>query len=391
MDLFDLIIIVLAALAAFGGYRLGFLARALSWIGMAAGVYVAVRLLGRIVSAAHLASADSRLVVAALVLLAGAFVGQALGMLVGARMHQVLPLGPLRSLDKVVGAAVGVLGVTIALWLLLPSISSVAGWPARFTRDSAISRWIANDLPRPPDPLESLRGIIGTGAFPQVFDALHPGEAVGDPPSYNPLGATVTSTISASTVKVEGQACDRLQEGSGFAIRSDLVLTNAHVVAGEPAGSTSVILPSGAHKAATVVLYDPDRDLALLEVPGLDERPLTLGTGRVGSKAAVFGHPGGQTALAVQPATIAQQIVAVGEDLYDRHRTSRNVFVLAAKLEPGDSGSPLVDRQGRVVGVAFAIALDRSDTAYALTTSEVRQDLRVKRTGQAISTEGCVG
>jgi S1-C subfamily serine protease len=312
-------------------------------------------------------------------------------MLVGSRIHRVLPLGPLRGLDKVVGALVGVLGVALALWLLLPSITSVAGWPARVTRHSVISRWLVDDLPPPPDPLESLRGIVGTGAFPQVFDALRPGEAVGPPPAHNPLGAAVTAQIAASTVKVEGQACDRLQEGSGFAVGHDLIVTNAHVVAGEATDSTGVILPSGVQREARVVLYDPNRDLALLSVGGLDERALPLAKGRVGAKGAVFGHPGGQAALKVQPATIAQEITAVGEDLYDRHHTSRDVYVLAAKLAPGDSGGALVDRQGQVVGVAFAIALDRSDTAYALTTKEIDQVLSVHRSGRAVSTEECVG
>jgi S1-C subfamily serine protease len=391
MDVFDLVIIVLAVLAAIGGYRLGFFTRALSWVGLAAGVYLAVRLLAPIVSAAHLASAGSRLVVAALVLIGGAFVGQALGMLVGNRIHRVLPLGPLRGADKVVGAAVGVLGVALTLWLLLPSITSVAGWPARATRESVISRWLVNDFPHPPDPLESLRQLVGTGAFPQVFDALRPGEKVGRPPAHNPLSRAVTARVAASTVKVEGQACDRLQEGSGFTVAHDLVVTNAHVVAGEPRRSTRVILPSGGVRLARVVLYDPNRDLALLSVRNLDERSLPLTKGRVGARGSVFGHPGGQAALAIQPATIAEEITAVGEDLYDHHHTSRDVFVLAASLEPGDSGGALIDRRGQVVGVAFAIALDRSDTAYALTTNEVNQVLRVTRTGRAVSTQACVG
>jgi S1-C subfamily serine protease len=390
MDLFDLVIVVVAVVAAVGGYRLGFFARVLSWIGLGLGLYAAVRFLPRLIVAVHVSASGARLLLAAVILIGAAFVGQALGMLVGSRLQAGLPLGPLRSIDKGVGAAVGAAGVVVALWLLLPSISSVAGWPARATRDSAISRWVSSHLPQPPDALESLRRLVANDGFPQVFDSLRPGESVGAPPADDPVPAGITAQVAASTVKVEGQACDRIQDGSGFAVADDLVLTNAHVVAGEPAHATSVLLPTGQRRAATVVLYDPNRDLALLAVPDLGERPLTLATGRVGQKTAVFGHPGGQDPLAIQPASIAQEITAIGEDLYDRHHTSRDVFVLAASLAPGDSGGALVDVRGQVVGVAFAIALDQSDTAYALTSGEIEADLRAPRSGAPVSTQACL-
>jgi S1-C subfamily serine protease len=390
MDPLDAVIVVVAVLGAFGGYRLGFFTRVLSWVGLALGIYLGARFLPRVISSVRLSSAGGRLLLAAAVLIGAAFVGQALGMLVGSRLHGVLPAGPMRSVDKGVGGVVGVVGVVVALWLLLPSVSSVTGWPARATRESAISRWVSNDLPAPPDAIESLRHLVGDDEFPEVFTGLEPGQAVGPPPAANPLGATVTARVAASTVKVEGQACNRIQDGSGFAVAPNLVLTNAHVVAGEPAGSTDVVEPSGRLLAARVVLYDPNRDVALLAVAHLDQPALPLAAGHVGTRAAVFGHPEGQIPLAVQPASVAQAITATGRDLYDRHDTSRRVFILASHLEPGDSGGPLVDRQGRVIGVAFAIALDRNDTAYALTTQEIDAALVGPRTSSAVSTEGCL-
>ncbi|HLI02440.1 MAG TPA: MarP family serine protease [Acidimicrobiales bacterium] len=390
MDSFDLVVAVIAALAAIGGYRLGFFTRVLSWVGLAVGLLVVVRFLGRILTALDLPSAGARLLVAAAVLIGGALIGQAVGVVVGSRLHRVLPFGPLRAVDRVLGAAVGVLGVGVALWLLLPSVSSVAGWPARVTRESSIARWVTADLPPPPDPLEKVRSLVGTGGFPQVFNALRPGEVVGPPPADDPIGAAVTRRAAASTVEVEGEACNRVQEGSGFAVAPGLVLTNAHVVAGEARGATDVLLPSGRQRPARVVLFDPDRDVALLRVNGLGEPPLPLGTGRVGLAGAVLGHPGGQRDLQVQPATVAREITAVGEDLYGRHTTSRDVYVLAANLAPGDSGAPLVGPGGRVVGVAFAIALDRKGTAYALTTREISADLGAPRHGGAVPTRSCV-
>lgn len=390
MDLFDLFVVLAAAAAGVGGYRLGFFTRVLSWVGLAGGVYLAITVLPSVVRAAGLPTPVARLVLAVVVLVGCAMVGQAAGMMLGGRLHAVLPLGPLRSLDRAVGAAVGAAGVLAALWLLLPAISSVSGWPARETRSSTISRWMSANLPAPPDTLESLRQLVSSSDIPQVFAALRPSQAVGPPPARDPLTATLTARVAASTVKVQGQACDRIQEGSGFAVAHDLVLTNAHVVAGEPAGATEVRLPSGRKLRATVVLYDPYRDVALLSVPGLGETPLTLAPGRTGMRAAVFGHPGGQDALAVQPAVVAQEITAVGEDLYNTRRVSRSVYVLAAALAPGDSGGALVDRHGDVVGVAFAIALDRSHTAYALTASELEADLSAQRHPSGVSTEACL-
>ncbi|HLH47049.1 MAG TPA: MarP family serine protease [Acidimicrobiales bacterium] len=388
MDGFDVVVLLVALVAAVGGYRLGFFTRVLSWLGLALGAYLAIHFLPRIITAADLSGAGARLFVAVAILVVGAFAGQALGMLVGSRLHAVLPGAPLRRLDNLVGAAVGVVGVGLALWLLLPAISSVAGWPARATRHSVIARWLSASLPQPPNALESLQRLVAADGFPQVFATLHPDRAAGAPPGADPLSTAVTRRVEASSVEVVGQACGRIQEGSGFAVAPDLVLTNAHVVAGEPPGETSVLLPSGTRRAAAVVRYDPDRDVALLRVPGLAEFPLALTTGAVGEPGAVFGHPGGQVPIAVQPAVVAREITAVGEDLYDRHTTARDVYVLGADLRPGDSGGAVVDRSGRVIGVAFAIAVDASHTAYALTTAEVRPDLR-GAPGRAVSTEAC--
>ncbi len=265
MDWLDLIVVGVAIAAAVGGYRLGFVGRVASWLGLALGFYVAVRLLPSIIVDLSSSSPGTQLAVAVLLLVGGAMVGQALGLLVGSRLHHALPLGPVRQVDRVVGSGVGVVGVVAALWLLLPSIAAVPGWPARATAGSGISRWVSVHLPAPPDALQVLRRLIGQDA-PQVFAVLHPGASAGAAPGTSPLTPALTASVVASTVKVEGQACNRIFEGSGFAVATDLIVTNAHVVAGEPAGQTTVLLPSGARLGARVVMFDSRRDLALLQV-----------------------------------------------------------------------------------------------------------------------------
>jgi S1-C subfamily serine protease len=375
--------------AGIGGYRLGFLARAVSWVGLAVGLYLAARFLPTIIRSLNLANSAGRLLIAFGILVVGALAGQALGLLAGARLHRALPLGPVRDLDRGVGAGVGALGVLVALWLLLPSIAAAPGWPARAATSSTISRWVDSNFPQAPDALQVLRRLVGKDAFPQVFNSLRPAEAVGAPPASAGISPAIDARVRAATVKVEGQACNRIQDGSGFAVAADLVATNAHVVAGEGRGRTKVLTFGGATLAATVVLFDPNRDLALLRVAGLGEAPLPRGTGKVGETGAVYGHPNGQDLLALAPAQIAQNVTAVGRDLYDSRQTSRNVFILSSSLHPGDSGAPLVNQAGAVVGVAFAIAPDRPTTAYALAATELDAVLQQPIAG-AVGTGACL-
>lgn len=389
MDLLDLIIVALAVGAAIAGYRLGFLGRVASWLGLGLGFYVAVLLLPKVIVDLSRSSPGVQLVVVVLLLVGGAMIGQAIGLVIGSRLQGALPFGPVRQVDRVFGAGVGVAGVVAALWLLLPSVSAVPGWPAQATTGSSISRWVSAHLPPPPDALQVLRRIIGQDA-PQVFAVLHPGASAGPTPSVSPLSAGLTRAVADSTVKVTGQACNRIYEGSGFTVAPDLVVTNAHVVAGEPPGQTAVLLPDGRQMAATVVMFDARRDLALLDVAGLPESPLAVRSPSVGLTGAVFGHPGGENPVVVTPARVAREETAVGRDLYDRAITRRQILVLAAALAHGDSGGAVVNDQGAVIGVAFAISADQPTTSYALNSSELEAALSEPRQASGASTGSCL-
>ncbi|MDQ3574485.1 MAG: MarP family serine protease [Actinomycetota bacterium] len=389
MNLLDALILVAGGVAALGAYRLGFLARALSWLGLAVGIFLGALFLPTAVSLFE-GSSVTKLMIAAGVLLGGAFLGQGLGLLAGASVRRFVPHGPLRTLDSAVGAVVGVIGVLTAVWLLLPSLAVVPGAPANLTHNSAIARAIDARLPPPPNTLQSLRRLVGETGFPRVFETLRPAPRTGPPPAASGLSTAVLARVSASTVKVTGIACRRIQDGSGFAAGPDTIVTNAHVVAGQGSGRTQVIRPDGRRLGASVIAFDADRDLAVLRVPGLGQQPLGLGTGSVGSQGAVLGHPGGQADLRVAPAAVRQRVVAVGRDLYDERSTRREVFVLAASLRSGDSGGALVNTAGTVMGVAFAIAPDRPGTAYAVTDQELRAVLSRPR-GNPVSTGPCLG
>ena len=383
----DVIIVMASLAAALGGYRLGLMARAFSWIGLALGIFIAARLLPTVIEQVQGPDDGTRLLLAAALLMAGAFVGQGIGLIIGARAHALVPHGPLKQLDRAAGGAVGILGVLIGVWLLLPAMADVPGWASQQARGSSLARAIDRSAPPAPDTLQTLRRLVGESSFPKVFDALRPAPTPGPPPVDSGLPADVVRRVSASTVKVEGEACRRIQEGSGFAAAPELVVTNAHVVAGVRRPSVERL--NGRRLAATVVVFDSRRDLAVLRVPGLGQDPLPIANAREGQAGAVFGHPGGQDALRVSPARIDERVQAVGRDLYDQSQTRRDVFILAADLHPGDSGGALSDASGSVVGVAFAIAPDRPGTSYALTSAELRAVLAIPRAG-GVSTGPCL-
>lgn len=373
--------------AALGGYRLGLLARVSSWIGLAGGLFAASRVLPSILRALHDATANQLLLVSVGTLVGAGLLGQGLGLVVGNRLHATLPRGGVRSVDRAAGSIAGILGVVVGLWLILPLMADVPGWFAAESRSSAVAGLIHDRLPDAPDTVDTLRRLLGDDQYPRVFDALDRSPEVGPVPTSSEVPDGVVDAVVPSMVSVEGVACRRVQEGSGFVVGPNLVVTNAHVVAGED--STTVRRTDAVELKGDVVAFDPDRDLAVLRVPGLDRPGLTLGDTSVDGRGAAFGHPGGG-ALRAAPFQVGQVVTATGTDIYDKDRTSRQVLVLAAELRPGDSGAPLIDAGGSVVGVAFAIAPDRPGVAYALAIDELEAVLasdltRVEDTGPCLS------
>ena len=391
MNVLDLVIVVLLVTSVAGGWRLGLLTGATSWVLLLQSLVLVTLLLPPIATTLGGDSAGVRLLVAALLFVGAGFAGQRAGLLLGSYYRRaILPEeGEARRFDKVAGAVAAPLAVVLALWLLvLPPLSHVSGSLAGLTRHSAVARAIEVALPEPPETSQALRRLAGPAAAPHVFNGLIPSIDTGPPPADAGLPPQVLARVAASTVKVEGVACGFERDGSGFAVGPDLVATNAHVIAGQR--RTTVIGPDGRRLRAQVAAFDPGRDLALLEVPGLGQAPLPLANGKVGTTGAVFGHPGGQAALEVSPAALRQHVNSLGPDLYDLSLTRRTVYVLAADLAPGDSGGALVNAQGEVVGVAFAISPDSDSTAYALAASELRSVLEAPRTTPA-TTGLCIG
>jgi S1-C subfamily serine protease len=384
----DLALGAMMVAAGLAGWRLGLVTRALSWAGLAGGVVLAARLLPRIARSADASTGRAELALIGIgLLLAGAFLGQAIGLVAGSRLRVGVRGERARQIDSVGGAVAGVLGVLVAVWLVVPALADVPGTAARQARGSRIARVVAEVFPPAPDATRTLRRLLGEG-YPRVFDSLRPTPASGPPPRVSGIDPATSARAAAATVKVVGEACGRIQEGTGFVARAGLVVTNAHVVSGEP--RTTLERSDGVQVDALVVAFDPARDIAVLSAPDLDRPALPLGEVESGARGAVYGHPGGGP-LEASPFRVDRRIRAVGRDIYGAARTERDVLVLAADLEPGDSGSALVAPDGQVIGVAFAIAPDRPGVAYALTPAEIRAVLaRVPPAATAAATGPCI-
>ena len=390
MSFLDLVLLGAIVLAVLGGYRLGFITRVVSWIGLAAGLALAVWLLPKFLDQLDSTNHGLVLVLSIGLLLVGATLGQALGFVVGGRLTPRRRDGAFGVVDRVLGAIAGLAGVIIILWLVIPVFVATPGWLATQTSNSWIARTVDNSLPPAPDAMQALRSVIGDGSFPDVFDALRPTPNLGTPPASTGLTLETAALVARSVVKVEGPACNKLQDGSGFVVADGLIATNAHVVAGER--STTVIRDDGRRFEGSVVAFDPARDLAVVRVGGFDRPALPLATGAStsldGATGGVFGHPGGEP-LRIAPFKVARVITATGRDIYGSNRTERKVLELSAALRPGDSGSAVANAQGVVVGVAFAIARDVDNVAYALAPSEVQAVLATVN-ASAVSTGSCV-
>ena len=173
-------------------------------------------------------------------------------------------------------------------------------------------------------------------------------------------------------MKIQGYGCGGIVFGSGYPVGPGMVLTNAHVVAGTQ--GTTVKSTSGRSLSARVVLFDPERDVAILYVPRLALAPLNEAAAQAGTQGAAIGYPGGGAETA-EPAVVNGQFQAQGRDIYGQNLVVRSIWTTRANVQPGNSGGPLVDLNGSVIGVIFAASTSQQGTAYALTDAEVQPDI----------------
>jgi len=392
-DVLDLILIALAAAFAVAGYRQGFIVGILSFAGFLGGAAIGATFAPKLARSLVQGTTQQALVAIVAVFVA-AMIGQLLASAVGAAVRSRVSWRPATVLDSVAGAAVSVLSVLLIAWLIG---SAVVNAPFAIVTNqvnhSAVLRTVDGVMPPAARTMFSdFRSLLASGPYVQVFGALgaEPALTVGPP---DPAVVNSAGLIRArdSIVKVIGIAptCSRRIEGSGFVISPQHVLTNAHVVAGVTSGQT-VITRRGRHLNATVVLFDPERDLAVLYVPGLRAGPLSFaGPAGMGASAIVAGYPLDHNFTVVAARVGADQL-AQAPDIYQSREVTRQIYSIRADVRAGNSGGPLLDPNGTVYGVVFAAAVGVKDTGYALTAAEVRSDASRGATATvAASTRTC--
>jgi S1-C subfamily serine protease len=200
----------------------------------------------------------------------------------------------------------------------------------------------------------------------------------------------VVAATRPSVLKIRGVAtsCQKVLEGSGFVVAPNRVMSNAHVVA----GAESVTVESdGKTYDATVVSYDPSADISILDVPDLPATPLQfdMQEAPTGTDAVVMGYPGGGEFTAT-PGRIREIIQLNGPDIYHTTTVTREVYTIRGTVRQGNSGGPLIDKDGKVLGVVFGAAVDDGDTGFVLTSNEVAKQMARVGNTQQVSTDTCI-
>ena len=380
LNVLDIFIAIFVVVTVLRGARTGFLAGVFSLVGVVVGASVGSRI------APSLMPEDGNPLYGAGItlgsILAFAVLGEVVARTIGGSIRDRLSSPTSETLDGLGGAALGFALSLVLVWAVgvfaLQSGPLAGLHPA--VQDSRI--------------LKSLNERMPSGFLTQAVADLQPLPQIKgpEPEVAAPEGSVVEDpdvrAASASTLRVTGIACGYGVEGSGWAAGQNLVVTNAHVVAGETAtrvqvGGTGQLLP------AQVVVFDEKNDIAVLRVDGLDLTPLRLTAPRPGDPAAVIGYPENGP-LDIEPARTGTTQRVISSDAYDRGPVERVVTSFRVYVRPGNSGGPAVNANGRVVATIFASRTDSNNAGYGVPSWIVRDYLQAAAGRSApVSTGEC--
>lgn len=354
------------------GLRRGLWLSAAQYLGLLLGVLAGAAAAPFITDMLGIHDPDSRRLAAILILVAGGSLGSSAGYWLGDPIRSAITrTGERSTFERAGGAAFSGLAMLSVAWFLgLAFARSEA--VAQLIQRSVIIHAVDAVAPRPPGFLAGVEKVIAGVPNPQTFAGLEPSlpAALAPPASVDTVGVHSAADV---TVKVEGRGCSGLVTGSAYPVSPHYMVTNAHVVSGT--ANTVVIQTNGRRTQARVVLFDPERDVAILFTPSLDLGALSSAEPQRGTQGAVIGYPGGGPEDA-SPAVVTGTRTAEGRDIYDQNLVNRQIVILSGNVRPGNSGGPLVDLNGKVLGLVFAASASSPDQAYALSNSEVQPDVQ---------------
>jgi uncharacterized membrane protein required for colicin V production len=371
----DLIALGFVALTALIGWKKGLIASALSLAGIVFGAWLGSRL------APQLLQDGTHSPYTPLAALAGAAIGaillETLGTLAGSALRSKVHKPRLSTFDATGGLILGAFAGIAVVWvlgavaLLLPGQTELR----RGAQSSALLQRLNKFIP----PTEALNALARIDPFPAIAGPSVP-VAPPDPRLAHAVGVR---RAAPSVVRVLGMACGVGVEGTGWVASPDLIVTAAHVVAGQT--DTVVELQSGGRLPAAVVVFDRRNDVAVLRVRDLGLRPLPLVSARPGTAVAVLGFPENGP-FAVTPARIGRTSTVLAEDAYGTGPVTRAITSLGGRVQHGDSGAPAVDSHGAVQATIFAARLG-SAGGFGVPADVVSADLRAA--GRPVSSGDC--
>jgi S1-C subfamily serine protease len=394
MNLLDWLLVVLVLAYAVSGYWQGFVTGAFATAGLLLG-----GLFGVWLAPVALGDADPSLLVslgALFIVILAASLGQGLLQWGGARIRDRITWQPVRAIDAIGGAALSACAVLIVAWALGVAVSgSRIDGVTPMVRSSLVLSEVNEVLPqRAGGLLQAFNNVVGTSFFPRYLEPFSPERIVDVKPGDRRMLRDPDVTRAGSSVlKVRGtNSCGRGIEGSGFVFAEDRLMTNAHVVAGV---DDPQVIVGDSTTDAKVVFYDSQLDVAVLEFDGdsVPVLPFTTEDEPTQPKdpVAILGYPQ-DGPFDIESGRIRAKQTLRSPDIYGEGAVIRDVFSLRGLVRPGNSGGPIVDSAGQVVGVVFAASVTDDDTGYALTADQVREaaaDGAASDTER--STEGCAG
>ena len=387
----DFAVLAVAFVAAISGWHSGALGSLLAFVGVVLGAVAGVLLAPHVVS--HITGARTKLFVTLFLILALVVIGEIAGVVLGRGVRGAIRDRTLRFFDSVIGVGLQLVAVLAAAWLLAYLLTS-SDQPnlAAAVRGSKVVEQVNKVAPdwlrSVPNRLSALWDTSGMPDVLQPFDGTP--IAPVDAPDAALAGDAVVALTRVSVVKIRGVApgCQKVLEGSGFVVSPNRVMSNAHVVAGSDSVTVEV---DGETYDAGVVSYDPNADISILDVPDLPSPPLAFAEtpAPTGTDAVVMGYPGGGDFVAT-PARVREIIELNGPDIYRTTTVTREVYTIRGTVRQGNSGGPMINRSGKVLGVVFGAAVDNADTGFVLTGDEVSRQLAKIGNTERVATGACI-
>ena len=387
----DIAIVAIAFVAAVSGWRSGALGSVMSFVGVVLGAVAGALLAPHLVN--NIDGARTKLFASLFLILALVVVGEVAGVVLGRAVRSAIRNRGVRTVDSVIGVALQLVVVTVAAWLLATPLTSsdqpnlvnaVKGSKVLAQVDEVAPEWLRAVPNR-------LSALLDTSGLPDVLQPFGRTPIVEvEPPNATLATDAVVAAVQPSVVKIRGVApgCQKVLEGTGFVVGPQHVMSNAHVVAGS---DTVTIESAGQTYDAVVVSYDPNADISMLFVPNLPAQPLTFAPDPAvtGTDALVLGYPGGGD-FAATPARVREIIELNGPDIYRTTTVTREVYTIRGTVRQGNSGGPLINRGGEVLGVVFGAAVDDTETGFVLTASEVERQMAKVNATERAPTGSCV-